>query len=164
MKKLEYNILASNILSRAVKEIVNYEMLHFDKFIGMDIFKVDGELKKKFEHDKITIKPKTRDGVFVHVTYYLEYKYRELNAKINVTVYGNGFNADDSACTTLYKTENGLLVKADTDRSYLDIIYNLEDLQKQADEIKEAEKVYNKLAEKFPYKFRHLFNIYMAQR
>ena len=165
MTQQQIKVIALNTLNKYAREFFNYEKEYFNQFIGKNIFKVDGSIKAKFEHEIKSIREKQGD-IFVYVYYWFEYKYNEFMICVKGCVNGGSYDVQPSTafcqyekCTlTLFKTDNeDNLLETVSDTSEIDQVYNLDELEKIAAEIKEAAKVYEMICKKMPYLFNEVF-------
>jgi len=170
MTTLQKKTLAVNLLNKYGLEILNYEIKHFEKFEGIDIFKNDMTIKKKYEHDQHPeIKGKTPEGYFYHVSYYLSNQntsFGSLRIKICLT----GGSQEERNSFTIYEDltlypynikEN----KINIDRNAYGLNegdlpqYNAEEMQEQAKKVEELAKQYEKAVSNVPYLFRNILNV-----
>lgn len=167
MKKtaLEIKVMAVNLLREYAKQFIAYELEHFNQFIGVDIFKVDGSIKAKYDHEKLTVEKRLPDGTWLTIHYWFKKYNTSLDMQIKLCING-GKHEDNTAFThyenlsaTMYNLDDNTLQPADVDRSYLDIRYNEKDLTEQAAKIKAAAEKYRAELDKMPYDFREIFYI-----
>lgn len=163
----EVKVLAINCLEEWSEKFHNYEREYFAKLVGIDPFKNDGTLKKKYEHQKQDFTGQLADGTYLNAHYWYEHSYNELRMRVKICVNGGSYDVRPSTAfcqyeeksLTLYKTENGVLINTDTEAEHLATKYDLSELQGIAAEIKEAAAVYEAVAAKMPYRFREVFHI-----
>ena len=164
----EIKVLAINTLYEYAKKILDYEKEHFSKFLGVNIFKVDGSIKAKFEHENLTFKGNLPDGTRFDVNYWFTYSYNEL--KVNVKLCINGGSYDVKPITafcqyeeqqlTIFKTNPaGQLIETISDVSFLDQRFDLAELTKIAEGIKAKAAEYEAEVKKMNYLFKYVFDI-----
>lgn len=161
----EVKTLAINNLYKYAKQFFQYERAHFLQFLGQSIFKVDGSVKAKYDHEKQSYKGQLEDGTWVNAHYWFTSNYGYFDMIVKICVNGGTYDVKpstafcqyDELSLTMFKIEDGKLIDSHSDISYLDTVYNLPDLQKAANEIEEAKKHYQKTVEKMPYIFRDVF-------
>ena len=166
MKKsnVEVKVLALNTLYEYAKKFIQYEKEFYSKFIGINIFKVDGSIKAKYEHERLSFRGKLPDGAFVDVHYWFNSSY---SFDIHIKLCINGGSYDDKPVTafcqyeeltsTLFELKDNVLTAKDNDISYLDKRYNVEELTAKAKQVKELAEKYETLYNTFPYQFKDVF-------
>lgn len=164
----EVKVIAINVLHEYAKQFYEYEKKHFSQFLGVDIFKVNGSLKAKYEHDKIDFSGQLKDGTFVNANYWFTYSYNSFDIHVKICVNGGTYDVRPATAfcqyeemtLTLFKTDSdNKLIETDNDISHLSTRYNLADLVKIETEINEAKKNYEAAENKMPYRFRDVFYI-----
>lgn len=164
----EIKVISINTLYEFAKQIFNYEKEHFSKFLGVNIFKVDGSLKAKFEHPRMIVKGHLTDGTYYEVTYYFTSSYNRFDIKITSCINGGSWDVRPTTAfceyndltLTMFKTDNeGKLIETPEDIDYLDTRFNLDELKAIAEKIKEKAKEYEYEASKMNYIFRSVFDI-----
>lgn len=163
----EIKVLAINTLYEYAKKFYEYEKAHFQKFTGIDIFKVDGSIKQKYSHDTISHKGQLIDGTHVDIHYWLEYRHGWLDINVKLCINGGSYDVNpvtaftqyESLSSTLFKTQDNKLIETNTDISYLDSRYNVQDLQAISEDIKKVAQQYEQAVNKMPYLFKHVFDI-----
>lgn len=160
----EIKCLSINTLHEHAKTFYEYEKAHFAQFIGKNIFKVDGSIKQKFEHESMKAEGQLPDGTFYNVHYWFECRHGYFDMKIKSCINGGKYDDKTYFCQyddlqlTLFKTnEQGELQPIENDLSYLDARYSAEELTKIAKDIEGAAKVYEKELSRMPYQFREIF-------
>lgn len=165
---VEVKVIAINTLYKYAKDIIAYEKKHFDQFIGKGVFKVDGSIKQKFDHEKLTFKGNLNDGTYYDVHYWFDVRSSYFDVNIKVCVNGGSYDVIpatafcqyDTLNTTLYQLDKeGGLIQCERDYTYLDKVYNVTELSEIANEIKDAAKKYEQAASKMPYIFESVFYI-----
>lgn len=164
---VEVKVLAINTLYEYAKLIIEHEKKHFNQFIGKDIFKVDGSLKAKYEHEKLTFKGQMNDGTWFNVHSWYQKYSSSFDLKIKVCVNGGSYDVKPTTAfcqyeeisTTLYELDNNCLIASNRDYSYLDKVYNVDELTAISLEIEKAAKEYEKVKDKMPYIFNDVFYI-----
>jgi hypothetical protein len=163
----EIKVLAINTLYECAAKFYQYEKEHFNKFIGQAIFKVDGSVKAKFEHDKMTFKGQLPDGTFVNAHYWFTSRY-SFDMTVKICINGGSYDVKPNTAFCQYEEttielfkidKDGKIQEASNNPDYLNTRYHLSDLKKISEEIKEAAKVYELTENKMPYIFRETFYI-----
>lgn len=163
----EVKVLSINTLNQYAEQFFLYEKEYFRQFIGKDIFKVDGSIKAKFDHEKQSFRGQLPDGTFVDAHYWFTSNYGYFDIHVKICVNGGSYDVKpatafcqyEEMALTLFKIEAGKLIDTDTDITHLKERYNLSDLQKIAAEIGEAKKIYEAAENKMPYRFKDVFYI-----
>jgi len=170
MKKsnLEVKVLSINTLYKYAAKCIEHEKKHFDQFLGKDIFKVGGEVKQKYSHERLTFEGFLPDGTHYHVHcwYQLSYKHFYLNVKscVNGGSYEDkpvtAFCQYDSTMTTLYKVKDGkLTVNDNSDTDYLNKRYEVSELMEIKKGIEKAAELYKAEVNKMPYIFNDVLSV-----
>jgi len=162
---VEVKILAVNNLNKYAKQFFEYERAHFLQFLGQSIFKVDGSVKAKYEHERQSYKGQLPDGTWIDAHYWLTSSYGYFDIHIKICVNGGTYDVKpntafcqyEELALSMFKIEDGKLVDSPADISPLDIQYNIADLQEAAKGIEEAKKIYETAKEKLPYRFHDVF-------
>lgn len=168
---LEVKVLAINTLYEYAQKFYEYEKKHFSQFIGKDIFKVDGSIKAKYEHERLSFKGQLPDGTWYNAHYWFESKY---SFDIHVKICVNGGSYDVKPTTAfcqyeeisikLFDIKDGSLIETESAPDFLNKRYEVSELIQQANEIKELAKRYEYEADKFPYIFKQVCDIQRLQR
>jgi len=161
----EIKVMAINVLHEYAEKFYNYEKQHFAQFIGKDIFKVDGSVKAKFEHEKISHRGQLPDGTFLDAHYWFENRYGDFTINVKICINGGSYDVTPTTAfcqyeemrLTLFQTKDGQLQPTETDISHLQTRYNLDDLKTIAKEIEQAAAAYKRAADKMPYRFNDVF-------
>ena len=168
---VEVMALAINSLYEYAEKFYNYEMEHFNKFVGLDIFKVDGSIKQKYDHEKISFKGQLNDGTWVNVHYWFTSSYSfDMHVKICV----NGGSYDDKPSTAfcqyhettlqLFDIKDGKLSECGRDKEYLKTRYNVDELTELANKIREAANQYREIYDTMPHLFTDVFYLERLSR
>lgn len=163
---VEVKVLSMNTLYKYAKMIIDYERKHFSQFAGINIFKVDGSIKQKYDHDKLTFDGSLEDGTHFNISYHFSTKY-SFDANIRVCINGGKYEPKpstyfcqyDSLITTLFQLEDNIILPTERDYSYLDTVFSVESLTNIAKEIEQAAKLYEIAANKMPHQFNEVFYI-----
>jgi len=163
----EVKVLAINTLYQYAKQFFEYEKQHFSQFIGKDIFKVDGSIKAKFEHDKLSFTGTLEDGTNVNAHYWFTSKYNCFDIHIKICVNGGSYDVKPSTAfcqyeettLTMFKIVENNLIETPANIDFLNTRYDVETLVKIAADIKEAAKIYEAAENKMPYLFKGVFDI-----
>ena len=164
---LQTHILAVNTLYKLSKEIIKKEIEFFTPLIGKDVFKVSGELKAKYTHTLEQYKYKINEFNFdfwVDCHFYLTLKYNKLTVTVVCSVSGGGYDGSGVNCNHSQQTKSFDLFNIDkdfklislfeTDREYLNTIYNEGEILQQAKKAEEVKKEYQNEMSKVPSYFR----------
>lgn len=162
----EIKVLAVNTLYEWADKFYAYEKEYFSQFIGVNIFKVDGSIKAKYEHEKMTFKGKLSDGTFVNAHYWFTNTY-SFDIKISICVNGGTYDVKpstafceyDEMTLTLFNLHDGKLIETNTDTAHLKERFDIEILKTIANDIEQAKKAYELAENKMPYRFREVFYI-----
>jgi hypothetical protein len=163
----EIKILAINTLYEYANKFYEYEKQHFAQFVGIDIFKVDGSIKQKYTHDKLYFKGNLLDGTYFDAHYWFTYSHGWFDINVKICINGGSYDVKpvtafcqyENQSITLFKTENNKLIETNTDISFLDNRYNLNELQSIAQDIKTVAQQYEQAVNKMPYIFKQVFDI-----
>lgn len=163
----EVKVLAINTLYEYAQQFYEYERQHFSQFIGKDIFKVDGSIKAKYEHEKLSFSGKLNDGTNVNAHYWFTSKYNCFDIHVKICINGGSYDVKPSTAfcqyeetaLTLFKTEDNKLIETPANIDYLATRYDVKTLAKIAADIKEAAKIYEAAEDKMPYLFKGVFDV-----
>lgn len=163
----EVKVLAINTLYEYAQQFYEYEKLHFGQFIGKDIFKIDGSIKAKYEHEKLSFSGKLNDGTNVNAHYWFTSRHGYFDIHVKICVNGGSYDVSPSTAfcqyeettLTLFKIEENKLIETPANIDYLKNRYDVETLAKIATNIKEAAKVYEAAEDKMPYLFKGVFDV-----
>jgi hypothetical protein len=169
---VEVKILSVNNLYKYAKQFFEYERTHFLQFLGQSIFKVDGSVKAKFDHEKQSYKGQLPDGTWVNAHYWFTSSYGYFDIHVKICVNGGSYDVKpttvfcqyDETTLTMFKIEDGKLIDSPADISHLDQVFNIQELQKAAKGIEEAAKAYNDECKKLPYMFHDVFLVSRLSR
>ena len=161
----EIKVLAINTLYEYAKKYVNHEKTRLDAFIGLDIFKVDGSFKQKYDSPKLSDTLTLPDGTFVNAHYWFKHYSNDFGIYVKICVNGGSYDVQPNTAFCQYEEQyfslfnkvDGKLVATEIDREYLNTRYDVAQLTAIATTIKEAAKVYEAEADKMPYLFRDTF-------
>ena len=161
----EIKVLAINTLYEYAQKYVNHEKTRLDAFIGLDIFKVDGSFKQKYDSLKLSDTLTLPDGTFVNAHYWFKHYSNDFGIYVKICVNGGSYDVQPNTAFCQYEEQyfslfnkvDGKLVATEIDREYLNTRYDVAQLTAIATTIKEAAKVYEAEADKMPYLFRDTF-------
>lgn len=159
----EVKALAINTLYEYAEKYINHEKQRLSAFIGLDVFKVDGSFKQKYDSAKLSDSLKLSDGTFVSADYWFKHYSSTFDICVKICVHGGNYEDKTYFCEyqeqsfTLFNKVDSKLVATDIDREWLKNRFDAAKLQAIADKIKEAAKVYDAELEKMPYQFRNTF-------
>jgi hypothetical protein len=164
---LQTQILCANSLHKHCIDIIAYELNFLTPFIGLNILKVDGSFKAKYDHEKMQglIYKTVEYGFNYHIDthYYFTAKYGKLSIEVITSASGGG--ADKNGVCTGHRQmrknidlfaldTNGNLQPVEIDKSEISNIYNEADILAAANKIKQAAQQYNNVLHSLPYMFR----------
>ena len=161
----EIKVLAINTLYEYAQKYVTHEKIRLDAFIGLDIFKVDGSFKQKYDSPKLSDTLTLPDGTFVNAHYWFKHYSTDFGIYVKICVNGGSYDVQPNTAFCQYEEQyfslfnkvDGKLVATEIDRDYLNTRYDVAQLTAIATTIKEAAKVYEAEADKMPYLFRDTF-------
>ena len=165
---IEVKVIALNTLNEYAEKIILHELNHFTKFIGKDVFKVNGTITQKYENEKLDFKGTLPDGTHYTAHSWLSFsRYSGLQVTVKICVNGGSYDVHPSTAfcqyeqltTTLLNTDNGVLLETNNDFSYLKKRYDIKELIAISKEIENAAKVYEDIYNKMPYQFTDVFYI-----
>lgn len=163
---LQTQILCLNTLYAHCKEIIKNEIAFLLPLIGKKVLKVDGSFQAKYEHEKPQFKAKVSAFNFEFWTdthYYFKENYGKLSINVVTTVHGGGYDKNGVNCNhsqqtqpfDLFTINDGVLTElVETDRTFLDTVYDENEILAEAKKTEDAAKVYEAQIEKVPYMFR----------
>lgn len=170
MKKksqIEIKVLAINTLNQWTEQVYAYEKKHFAQFLGQNIFKVDGSVKAKFDHEKFSFKGQLEDGTWVNANYWFTNAHGYFSIHVKICVSGGSYDVKpattfcqyEETAPTLFQVKDGLLIETTQEQSDYSIRYDVADLQSKAQAIKEAADAYEVVADTMPNQFKDVLFI-----
>lgn len=161
----EIKVLAINTLYEYAQKYINHEKERLTPFIGLDVFKVDGSFKQKYDSPKLSDKLQLADGTWVDAHYWFKHYSTDFGICVKICVNGGSYDVKPTTAFCQYEEQyfslfnkvDGKLVATEIDRDYLNTRYDVAQLTSIANTIKEAAKVYEAAADKMPYIFRDTF-------
>lgn len=170
--QVEIKVLAINTLYEYSKQIAEYEYNHFKQFVGIDVFKVDGSVKLKYKHDRLTFKGQMKDKTWYSADYYLKITSDSLEVHVKICVNGGSYDVKPSTAFCQYEdkiihildAKNCVLQDTKIDLDYLDERFNVESLNKIAAEVRKAAEIYEIELKKMPYLFKDVFYLERLSR
>jgi hypothetical protein len=163
----EIKVLAINTLYEYAQKYYEYEKNRLLPFVGLNIFKVDGSLKAKYDADKLSDKIQLSDGTFVDAHYWFYNSSYSFDIRVKICINGGSYDVHPTTAfcqyeeisLTLFKKDNDKLADTDTDISFLHKRYDVNELRQIAANIKLAAIEYEKEAGKMPYQFNSVFGL-----
>lgn len=163
----EVKVLAVNTLYEYAEKYYLHEKNRLTPLIGLDIFKVDGSFKAKYDSPKLSDKLQLDDGTWVNAHYWFNNLNYGLDLHVKICVNGGSYDVKpvtafcqyQEQSFTLFNKQDGKLIETDRDISFLKKRYDVKELQTIANEIKEAAKVYETAYNKMPYLFNDVFDV-----
>ena len=133
----------------------------------MDIFKVDGSFKAKYDSPKLSDKLQLSDGTWVNAHYWFENRHGYFDINVKICVNGGSYDVTPATAFCQYeeqsfellKVVDGKLTEGKNDTSWMQRRYDVNELKAIAATIKEAAKVYEAAEDKMPYQFKGVFDI-----
>lgn len=166
MKKsqLEIKVFALNTLNVYAEKVIKAEKEKFAKFIGKDIFKVNGDLKEKYNLEKESFIKEKQGDYFVDIHYWRDLSYKNFSVRFKICVNGGSYDVKPATAfchyeeinETIYQIdkENLLIENSNTPREFK--TYNEAEILKAANECKKAAEIYEKALNKVDYQFRDI--------
>lgn len=170
LSNVEQKCISINTLYEFAQKTVDVEINHLSQFIGKDVFKNDGRLKERYKGERVSFKGQLLNGVFYNVDSWIELSYSKVWLHVKSCVSGGTYDNNTAFCiydklmTQLFSYEDNKLIPVEVDRNYMGVRYNVEDLQKIANEIEIAAKEYKSKYDKMPYQFKDVFWIERLSR
>lgn len=161
----EIKCLAINTLYEYAEKYINHERERLLPFVGLDIFKVDGSFKQKYDSPKLSDRLQLADGTFIDAHYWFTHYTHGFDIHVKICIHGGKYEDKTYFCEyqeqsfTLFNKEDNKLLDTPMDRSWLKKRFDANVLKAIADKIKEAAKVYDAELEKMPYQFRNTFGL-----
>lgn len=159
----EIKAMAINTLYEYAEKYFNYERERLLPFVGLDIFKVDGSFKQKYDSPKLSDRLTLQDGTFVDAHYWFNHYSTTFDIHVKICIHGGNYEDKTYFCEyqeqslTLFDKVDNKLIDTPKDISWLKNRFDASKMQAIADKIKEAAKVYEAELEKMPYQFRNTF-------
>jgi hypothetical protein len=161
----EVKVLAVNTLYQYAEQFFNYERQYFSQYLGQSIFKVDGSVKAKYEHEKQSFKGQLPDGTWVNAHYWFTNRYNCFDIHIKICVNGGSYDVKpstafcqyDEMTLEMFKIEDGKLIDSPQDISHLKERFDIDSLKAIAANIEQAKKMYESAADKMPHRFKEVF-------
>lgn len=174
MKTTAQTVQAVNYLHEYAPQIIERVKNILDPFIGRDIFKTDGSLKKIVPYTSERISKKVPGG-WLTVDYWIRKEYNYVSLWVKICYNGGTHDVKPSTAFCIYQdqsytiytiteTTDAMLYKhyqltAFSDQSQVDPQYNETELSAQAAIIQAKKDELNKLIDSFPYRLRDAFNV-----
>jgi len=163
----EIKVMAINTLYEYAEKYILHEMDRISAFIGLDIFKVDGSFKAKYDAPKLSDKLQLPDGTFVNAHYWFNQYTNGFDINVKICINGGSYDVKpvtafcqyEQQSFTIFNKNEGRLIDTKKDFSYLKKRYNVNELQTIANDIKDAAKVYESEYDKMPYIFSDTFGV-----
>ena len=169
MKNLEIKILALNELSKAAKKEVSEYLYHYDKFVGLDIFKVDGSVAKKYKKESTHVNKKLSDGSNLSISAWSKKFSNHFGVRVKICVNGGSYEETPSTAFcqyedkfySLYDLKNNELAKPEIGvfNRHSFPIFKAEKLLRMSNKAKKAAEKYRGLAKDIPYEFMDVLNV-----
>ena len=164
---LSVKVLAINTMNEYAAKFVEYEMKHFFQFIGQSIFKVDGSVKAKFAHEKLSFKGQLDDGTFFDAHYWFETR-RSFDLVTKICINGGSYDVQPTTAFCQYEetrtelfalNDSGELMESTRQKEDYSIRYNEADIQALANAAKQAAAAYESAERAVPYLFRRIVGV-----
>lgn len=169
MKKtaLEIKVQALNMLNSYAKTYFEQATKHFEQFIGVEPYKVDGSLKAKYVIKFEPCEGNTTDGTHYHVHAWIRERIYGLYLEVKICI--NGGSYDEKPVTAFCQYENlsllicniedGKLATRDIQSYDFSVQYNEGQILKAADNVKQAAEKYEAVLKTVPHYFRDILYI-----
>jgi hypothetical protein len=165
--QLEIKVLAINLFNEFATIAVAYENEHFKQFLGKDIFKVDGSVKQKYQHEPQTFKGTLKDGTHYNFHYWFSPSKSSFNMTMKICINGGSYDLHPSnafclyheTTTELFAKENGVLIESTRQRHDFTKRFSVDELLKANEAVKQAEEAFNEAKKSVPYDFHSVLNI-----
>lgn len=165
----EIKVLAINTLYEYAQQFLSYEKDHFKQFLGKNIFKVDGSVMAKYQHERMSINTQLSDGTHVSANYWFESRY-SFDIVVKICVNGGSYDVQPVTAFTQYeqmtitifdidKKDGSICEARQQEYEWLNKRFTVEQLQQQAAEVQEIAKQYESASNAFPYLFKQTFDI-----
>lgn len=170
--ELEIKVMAVNLLREYALKYLKYELEHFNKFIGIDIFKVDGSIKQKYDHEKLSFSGQLKDGSWVDVHYYFNKYSTSMDMAVKICVNGGSYDTTpktafchyEQLTVELYTLVENKLQASTADRNYLNERFDEASLLEKAAKVKQKAQEYEAALNSVNYLFRDVLNLYRLTR
>ncbi len=170
---VEIKVLAVNTLYEYAEKYILHEYNRLKPLIGLDIFKVDGSFKAKYDAPKLSDKLQLADGTWVNAHYWFNNNKYGFDIHVKICVNGGSYDVtpttafcqyQEQSFTLFEKDENGRIKETNTDRQWLKKRYDVAELNAISAEIKQAAKEYEKTYDKMPHLFKDVYYIERLSR
>lgn len=155
MKDLHNKVRSLNAHYEGIKAILAYETAYFKNITVQtsELFKVDGSLKKKYEHDRLVHKINHND-YFTESTYYLSLCRSGEGILINVRTCTRGGSYENKTYSCIYEDD-----QVEIGKEYNKQPLKAEDIERNLLKIEEAKKQYQEAVKLVPYEIRGVLRI-----
>lgn len=164
--KLEIKVDAINCLNEYTEKYIAHEKNYFTQFLGKDIFKIDGSIKQKFAHEKLSDKGNLPDGSYYDAHYWFTANYGRFDIHVKICISGGSYDVKpitayceyQESSATLFEIKDCLLINTEYKADF-SARYNAEEISTKAKAVKEAAEKYQAIHTSFPYQFKDVCNI-----
>ena len=123
----EIKVLAINTLYEYAEKYINHERQRLTAFIGMDIFKVDGSFKQKYDSPKLSDKLQMSDGTWVDAHYWFTHYTNSFEIHVKICINGGSYDIKpvtafcqyEEQTFTLFNKVDGKLIETEKNIDYL---------------------------------------------
>ena len=169
MKKtaLQIKIQALNMLNSYAQAYFEQATKHFEQFIGVEPYKVDGSLKAKYVLKFEPAEGNTVDGTHYHVHAWMKERTYGLDLEVKICISGGSY--DDKPATAFCQYESlslmicivkdGKLAARDIENYDFSVQYNEQQILNAAEEVKKAAERYEQALMTVPHYFRDILYI-----
>lgn len=169
MKKtaLQIKIQALNMLNSYAQAYFEQATKHFEQFIGVEPYKVDGTLKAKYALKFEPVKGKTVDGTNYDVHAWMYSGNYSLDINVKICISGGSYEEKPATAFCQYESlslmicriKDGKLAARDIENYDFSVQYNEQQILRAAEEVKKAAERYEQALKTVPYYFRDILYI-----
>jgi hypothetical protein len=165
MKKtnLQVKILALNLLNEYAPMYFEQATKHFEQFIGVDPFKVDGTLKAKYAL-KFEDTQGERENAYFHINAWVKSTSYSIDINIKICVSGGSYDVHPNTAFCQYNTmtleivrvKEGKISQRERQPNDFTVRYSESEILAAAAEVKKAAEAYENALSKVYYEFRDI--------
>lgn len=165
MKKsnLQVKILALNLLNEYAPAYFEQATKHFEQFIGVEPYKVDGTLKAKYMLKLNEVKGKI-DGAYFDIHAWIKPSSYSIDVNIKICVSGGSYDVHPNTAFCQYDTmtlevvriKDGKISQRERQPNDFTIRHSESEILAAAAEVKKAAEAYEQALSKVYYEFRDI--------